>query len=307
MRLYVGPLTVGNIEFNVTLDTGSSDLWIFGSGGSCDIPCGPPGCQADPENPVCCMPLNFPEYRTVKGSSFHIQYGKGWVDGYTGFDTVGLAGYEATAKIGVATSWDPSIIDCEETMNGILGLGYKQKSEEKADSLITVLKNNGQIEKKMFSFYLSETENLFMLGEPNPDYYDHIVWSDVYKPERYGMWWIRMHGMGIKYTNKNETILRSGYTEALIDSGTSYLLMPIKEFNNFRAYIDEARSDCIVPDEISDNGIVCKNYENIEGMPDMWFNIAGRKLVLNPQDYLIRECIERLPLEVCEAYQSYAT
>ena len=91
---FVAQVSIGSESFDLTLDTGSADLWVVGSNVTCT-------------NPVCNWGATYDEQSgnfQSNGGTFSVTYGGSNTDsGYTGTADVSLAGLTITAQpIGVA-------------------------------------------------------------------------------------------------------------------------------------------------------------------------------------------------------------
>ncbi|THU88863.1 acid protease [Dendrothele bispora CBS 962.96] len=96
---FFGTLSIGNppTSYNVILDTGSSDLWIAGS-----------GCRScDANTPT------FSSSSSTKqvGSSFSITYGSGEAAGQLVSDTASMAGFAVTNQVfAVCDQWSDALV-----------------------------------------------------------------------------------------------------------------------------------------------------------------------------------------------------
>ncbi|KAI8988764.1 aspartic peptidase domain-containing protein [Pilobolus umbonatus] len=162
-REYLIELGVGTPVqyFNVTLDTGSSDLWIP------SVECSRKICPYSRFNALKSTSFN----RT--GASFNIQYGSGSAHGHIGYDTITLKGYPSLANqvLGLAVSTEgmagPSL--SKERASGILGLGFPGLMTTDVDNqqlpLIMNLFHNEIIHDPVFSIHLNRQDRYGYTGE----------------------------------------------------------------------------------------------------------------------------------------------
>lgn len=119
---YVTSIMFGNQTFDVVVDTGSSDTWVPQAGFRCydqdthdSVPTGK--CGFGPE-------LYKPSstFKRIPGEEFYVSYGDGeWGSGYTGNESVTLAGITVNQKVGVM---DEAAWRGENITSGLVGLSY---------------------------------------------------------------------------------------------------------------------------------------------------------------------------------------
>ncbi|KAF1804092.1 aspartic peptidase domain-containing protein [Mucor lusitanicus] len=142
--------------FNVTLDTGSSDLWVPSS--SC------------PKS--TCLYSRFIE----KDSStlnqtkrvFDVQYGSGSAKGLVAYDTVTIGNNLTSANhvIGLANTTSGMSTSSITRVSGILGLGFQGLLRDPAeDTFIQKLLRNQVIKEPVFSIYLNRQADYGYTGE----------------------------------------------------------------------------------------------------------------------------------------------
>lgn len=283
-RLYVGAIQLGLTWFNVSFDTGSTHLWVWGNSSICSQPC-----HCGYENKQCCTSDWMSTYalpREVSNSSsskrMYIKYGTGWVSGFMHKDKISMAGIEFTDSFGVATSWAPQLVHCEERMDGILGLGVHS-------DIFYPLIAKSHLDHLIFSFDLRPGRETFLLGEsPDPSQFRELHWFPLFTPN-HERWTISSNALGVSSENKTHILhFRHFHGRVLIDSGTSYIVIPYKFWKDFVKLIRKSRPDCKILGSSSHNGLDCSDiYKKYEGLPDFWVNIGYKRFVLTPEEYAI--------------------
>ncbi|KAH8682790.1 aspartic peptidase domain-containing protein, partial [Tricladium varicosporioides] len=108
--------TVGNQNFTLDIDTGSSDLWLLGPNSTC---IGASNCNY---GPLTFNPNTSSTFRHVQNETFGVFYGAGFATGILGHEEVTVAGITVpNQKIGVVSELS---IPGDGRKNGILGLAY---------------------------------------------------------------------------------------------------------------------------------------------------------------------------------------
>ncbi|KAJ3847457.1 aspartic peptidase domain-containing protein [Lentinula lateritia] len=114
---YIVNVSVGAQSFPLTLDTGSSDLWVISN--ECD--------SADCAN-VARYSQAFSSNLSISQTPFHIDYISGSVSGLVASETVSLGPYRLLSQVfGLANSTD-NINFSSEGNSGILGLAFPSEA-----------------------------------------------------------------------------------------------------------------------------------------------------------------------------------
>ncbi|KAI9360137.1 aspartic peptidase domain-containing protein [Pilaira anomala] len=146
--------------FNVTLDTGSSDLWVPSS--KCSTKICPYSRFVESDSST----LNLTK------QVFEVQYGSGSAKGVVAYDSVTINGDLTSANqvMGLATTTEgmsgPSS-SSHEKASGILGLGFAGLMRDPKHNVpfITNLLNNKIIDEPVFSIYLNRQGDYGYTGE----------------------------------------------------------------------------------------------------------------------------------------------
>ena len=146
---YVAQISIGTPpqQFVVDVDTGSSDLWVWGSG------CTDPECTAndqfDSSESSTFVPVLDENGDPVP---FSITYGSGAVQGIQGNDTVTIGGLSAVGQLFAQATRQTGFSGAP--FDGLLGMAYESISELKSPTVFETLVSQGSLESTVFSMYL---------------------------------------------------------------------------------------------------------------------------------------------------------
>ncbi|UZJ51182.1 hypothetical protein CBS101457_000502 [Exobasidium rhododendri] len=219
---YFGQVSVGTPaqNFNIILDTGSSDFWVVDS--SCT-------------SSQCTGVSSFTSgsSSTFQGSTtpFSIQYGSGAVQGVLATDTVSLAGYSVNSQTFAEVDQLASGT-LQSPASGIMGMGFQQLATSGATPFWQVLAEQSKLSTNSFTFQLARNSDatsatsvssggVFTLGEVDASQYTGTP-NYVSLSGTEGYWTIPIQGYNI---NGQSTTLSTNNVAA-IDTGTSLIIMP---------------------------------------------------------------------------------
>jgi len=234
--------------FTVVPDTGSSNLWIYGS-----------GCKSI----VCRIHDTYDQAASSTyvedGEDFIIEYGSGGVNGYVSRDTVSFGGVNATMGFGQVSSVSGATFYVSQ-MDGIIGLGYDAIS---VDGLPTWLEST-DLEDKSFGFYLHNNPELSYMTIPGmeTDGLTKIATHDVIEQSYWNLNLVSIKG-------PNGLVDTTGI-KAAIDSGTSLIV-----------------GAASIIDPLVEGIVVEKDCAGIEDLPDITFTIDATEYVLTALDYVV--------------------
>lgn len=155
-------------------------------------------------------------------------------------DNVGLAGFRVNIEFGLST-----VISSEFAyfpIDGIMGLGFPEASQQGASTIMDVLAKEKLIDSKMFSVALSRAEDklddgVVHFGRIEKSYYTgNMTYSDSIS--ELGYWEIGLDGAALDGKSYGFT----GRT-AIIDTGTSLILLPPDDAYAVHRAIQGARTD----------------------------------------------------------------
>lgn len=263
---YYGEIELGTPgqKFNVIFDTGSSDLWVAGSG--CDSSCG-----------------RHPKYNSAKsstyvanGTAFNIMYGSGPVSGYESIDTLTMGGLvvksqefaEVTDASGLGAAYKLGKFD------GILGLAFPILSVNHVPTCFENAVTQKLVSNAEFSFYLGDStkdRGELVLGGADPAHYTGPM---TYVPLKAATYWeITLDQLKIGSTS----FIPDGGNNAIVDSGTSILTGPADSVKQIAESLG-AKPLGKTGEYMVDCSATLPNFD---------FIINGVTYTLTPSDYLI--------------------
>ncbi|KAI1629980.1 aspartic-type endopeptidase [Exophiala viscosa] len=239
------PLTIGeNLtigtppqKFNLTLDTGSSDLWVpYVDDETCKSQKnGCPGGSFDPTTSSTFA-------NDTSHTNFTALYGDGTKDiGYYFYDTVTLGG--TTVKnftMGLAeTTLDGTITNDGQ---GICGISYRSGEAAEGWSHPTIYEEmvlQGLIDRSAYSLYLNDFqsgEGSILFGGVDSSKYHGDLTVLPLQPDQngsYNAFWVALTGVSIKDDQGTNSLTADDFTGvyALLDSGTTSTRLPADIWN----------------------------------------------------------------------------
>jgi hypothetical protein len=237
--------------FTVVPDTGSSNLWVYGS-----------GCKSL----VCRTHSTFDASKSssyTKGTkAFEIQYGSGGIKGTQSTDSAAFGGVTAKGMgFGEITKVNGPTFYVSQ-MDGIVGLAFDEIS---VNGIPTFLTSSDLADKdKSFSFYLHNNpeESYMMIPGFEADGYEKIMEHKVVEKS---YWNVKLDSM-----TSDKEVKTDGYMAA-IDSGTSLIVGP-------KAIIDPLVEGITVNQDCS----------GVDDLPDITFTMDGHPYTLEPADYVVQ-------------------
>ncbi|GBC03736.1 hypothetical protein RclHR1_00530011 [Rhizophagus clarus] len=249
---YYAKLTIGGQNFNIILDTGSSNLFVP------NINCISTTCR----NHNLFDPTKSKTF-TAAGNPWEIKFGIGSASGITGIDDIQIGNLVAKQQVfGLANVMSDDNINF--IPDGVLGLAFDNLNTMNTSTLVSALANNNQI-KPIFGFHLSHASNFddqgtFTLGGVDQTKFTgNINFNKIFYPTpvTVGLWEISLDDAIV-----NDQPLSFIGRSAIIDTGTSNILIPeadaaelhslipgsqlVTDSNNTSAYIFPSNSTVIV-------------------------------------------------------------
>lgn len=231
--VYIGTIALGTPPQNFTMvfDTGSSDMWVPAQ-----------ACVT----PVC---LTLIRYNTTSSTTyraenkpFDVKYGDGsHVSGVTAIDSVTLSGTKiANQSFGLAAVDDSTI--AKKGVEGVVGLGFGAVANIKGYStLVETMISRKNLTQPIVSMWMGRQRMgganegsggaVIFGGVDTTKYVGNFTWVPIVDKSS---WKIKFDGVSIA----GKSLGLSG--NALIDSGTSLIIVPSKVASIFHEYIPGA-------------------------------------------------------------------
>jgi len=254
---YVGEISVGTPPqpFRVIFDTGSGNLWVYGSGS---------GMFGRREFD----PKKSPTWRdTFKDST--IAYAGGRVDCKVAKDTVTLGPdvvvpsmffgqtYSASGGLGIG--------------DGVMGLGWPSLAFDDTTVLLTRLLDTSIVDKAIFSFYFTKDENTkvaeLTFGGAKPEHHKgEFSWIPMISHHE-PYWTIKLDDLLIDGKSMG---FCPGGCKIVMDTGSSFFSGPSGDVGTILQHT-RAQRDC----------------SNIDALPPLTFVMGGRNFEMHPKDYIL--------------------
>lgn len=265
---YFGHISMGTPKqnFTVIFDTGSSNTWF-------------PSSNCPKSNLACQMHRRYDSSRSSSyipdGRNFTLWYGAGNVLGYLSQDTVHFAGAKLQGLIFGETLIQQNFEFQSVTFDGLVGLSLGVLVWKNTTPFLKLLCAQNLVKKCIFSVYLHQ-------ASANESKGGEIIFGGFDESRFKG----NLHFVPI--TNSNYWKLKisqvfvnsnkiSGEMEALLDTGTSLILMPQKTYDNLLQ---------VLPSEMEGGNYILNCQSKI--MPDVKLVIGGKTFYLTPGDYLVK-------------------
>lgn len=271
---YIGIIKIGDTKqpFRVLFDTGSSWIWVPGPKDASIF-----GRAFDCEKSTTCSALG--------GKKYELTYGKGEVEGHAYKDSISFTD-DFTVPNQVFL-----VVDSKKDLGGFVADGLFGLGHLRMDDYPTFLENlfqQGLIQDQIFSFYLSNSPmslgsspSVLTIGGYDTSFF--VESSLKYVPVTdWSYWAVRLKGF--KVGNKSVSLEEVRY-QALIDSGTSHVLIPRKTLKNLLEVLN------------NEYGIPCSNERlrlpicgcpngSREGFPTLFFQLGSEEFGLKPEYYV---------------------
>ena len=261
---YFATVTFGsnNKEVQLLLDSGAANTWVMGSD------CTTQSCKTH----TTYGPSDSSTLKSLD-KTFQLTYGSGSVSGELVTDDMSFAGHTISLTFGTASTTSDTFE--HYPMDGILGLGRdKSNTAAVGDTFMETVAAAKIIPAKQFGMSLQRESDGSMYGEinfgaPDTSQYDgDLQFTDTVADGHY--WEIPCDDVLID--GKSATL--TGNT-AIIDSGTTYIIMPPADAKQLHASIPgavaEDDSQWLLPCDID---------------LDIQFVFSGQKYSISPKDYV---------------------
>ena len=245
------------------LDTGAANTWVMGSN------CTTSACLAhDTFGAQDSSTLH------VTTTPWSVSYGTGTVEGVTVTDTVAFANYSVEMGFGSATFTSNDFNNYP--MDGILGLGRTASNQIGAPTVMQVLDDNNLLQANIVGIHLQRNSDGAKDGQITFGGVDHskfqgsLSYTATVSADP-SLWEIpvddvAVSGISCKLTGRS----------AIIDTGTSYVLMPLGDAKIVHAQIPGSTNTGGSPNFM----IPCNTTKTIQ------FTFSGVTYSVQPEDYV---------------------
>ncbi|KAF7369214.1 Peptidase A1 domain-containing protein [Mycena venus] len=221
-------------EFNVILDTGSSDLFVLDT--SCNL------CS------------DAPLFDSSKSSTFSqqtstrptiITYGSGSVEGFIATDTVTMGSFSVASQTFLTVEQlDQGLID--GTVSGLIGLAFQDLAETQAVPFWQALASNNQLSSPEMAFQLLRSTSAndqpggtFTLGGTNSSLFTgNIEFHDLVNASPPTFWQLSLSAVTAQ--GKSVSISTGNNAISAIDTGTTAIGGPTDDVNAIWAAVPNA-------------------------------------------------------------------
>jgi len=267
-KSFAGVITIGSPpqSLRVVFDSGSANLWITSS-------------ECNNGNGACTGKNSYNHALSstyvANGQPISITYGSGAMTGFLDVDTINIGGINVPRQaFAEATSLSASFSGVQ--FDGILGLAYQQLATGNAVTVIDNMVQQGLLAFNVFSVYLDSNPNdeasTLIVGGTDPSYYQgEIQYVPVILYENSLVYYtVQLDGI----TVNGQEVTGCGVSNpcnAIIDTGTSFIVGPTSEANNLIAAI----------------GTVNANCQGVANLPTLSINFNGVTFTLPPSKYVL--------------------
>jgi hypothetical protein len=227
---FISPIRIGGQTLNMSLDSGSADLWVFSS----EMPA---LATVDHE---AFNPSLSPTFRKMPDHSFSITYGDGTgASGNVGTDVVDVGGATVTRQAVQLATFVSTAFMRDAHLSGILGLGFSQLSTVQPAKQKTFFENvMPSLPQPLFTAHLPRDrvgsyEFGFIDGTK---YAGKLAW--IHADTSRGFWQVPTKGFSVG-NNMKRTALRAA--PAIIDTGTTLMLVSKEMADGYYSHVPGAQ------------------------------------------------------------------
>ncbi|KIX95269.1 uncharacterized protein Z520_09186 [Fonsecaea multimorphosa CBS 102226] len=246
-------------EMYMLIDSGSANTWVMGTN------CKSNACQIH-------NTYGSEDSTTLQTTTqtWSMTYGTGEVEGVVVKDTVQLANYTVELGFGLASSASDDFDNYP--MDGILGLGRPASDALGSPTIMQVLNNNGQLAANVLGIHLQRSSDGTNDGQITFGGIDSSKFSgklSYSKTINTNSWQIAAGDAGVD----GKSVGFQSKT-AMIDTGTSYILLPPSDADALHQLIPGSSADG------ETYTIPCSSSA------DVFFTLSGVKYSVSPKDYV---------------------
>ncbi|XP_006042187.3 pregnancy-associated glycoprotein 2-like [Bubalus bubalis] len=271
---YVINITIGTPpqEFQVIIDTSSSDLWVS------SIYC---------QSASCCKHLRYnpkasSSFQSGDGKHINLRYGCGRITGVLATDTVRIGRLIAKSQTFVLSMNQLSGALEHASYDGMMGLAHPSLAIHGTTPIFDNLNKNRIISEPGFAFFISswpQKSSLLMLGGVDHAYHKGALkWVPVTQAH---LWQIAVNHISM---NK-KVIASSGGCQAILDVGSSFLFGPTDIVRSIQRSINPS------PIQNEHQLILCNSTMTL---PPVIFTINGMDFPMSHKYY-----IQKVSKDIC--------
>lgn len=271
--------TIGKNQFPLIIDTGSAYLWVYGND------CTDEACQ----DRALYTPTSTQSSTSTSTSTFELAYVTGTASGEVVEDNIIVNKLATTEKFKFGKAETVPNFFKNYPVSGIFGLPSNDSSA--IQSIISALYESHAISLEKFSISLGSVSNqsdyanagIFAIGDPIKELYQGDVhYSDLIENDSH-YWLIEIDSISIdsysiNFTNsvnlENGKGNSSTSRKAIVDSGTTVLVLPKQDALDLHSYFKNSITDG------TNFAIYCNSTLNID------LNINGQNWTIPPELYL---------------------
>lgn len=270
---YFGQVSIGSpeIKFTMMFDTGSGNLWV-------------PMCGYGISSGGRCYPTPSRLSPQYDGRRISMSYGDGTISsGKVYRETIVFGGLNVSDMEFAGIDYMSTTV--QQQFDGLVGLSQIGASVLSIDPAQTVLFEQGAISENVFAFHLQEdasADGELIMGGYNKELVGDKPIVDV--PVSGSTFWTVM----LSDVRMNKKVVSSSYStsiEAIVDSGTSLIIVPYKMAQKIA---EQAGGK-------SAGGVYTVDCYNMDNMPDFVVSLKdGRELFLTAREYTLNiqgQCI----------------
>lgn len=197
------------------------------------------------------------------------------MEGFVSNDKLTIGDLEIKSQDFAEATSEPGFAFALGKFDGILGLAYDTISVNGVVPPFYQMVNQGLLDKPVFSFYLGNSEEEggeAVFGGIDSDHYTGKI---TYAPvRRKGYWEVELDSIAL-----GDDELELENTGAAIDTGTSLIALPTDTAEMINSAIGAKKGW---------QGQYSVDCEKLSELPELVFNIDGKKYPLSPQEYILQ-------------------
>ncbi|KAI4763514.1 acid protease [Aureobasidium sp. EXF-3400] len=231
---YLSPVTIGGQKLNLNFDTGSSDLWVFSTSLT----------SAQIGEHSAYDPSKSSSYQAIDGATFSLSYGDGsGAAGVVGTDTVDIGGATVTRQaIELATSVSSAFVSDADS-DGLVGLAFSTLNSVSPRPQKTFFDNiMSELAQPVFTAALDlDGSGTYEFGTiDSSKFTGDLHFTPVNASS--GFWQVD----SARYSVGGKDCDRTNASPAIIDTGTSLLLLDPEVVQAYYASVPSAKYDSTV-------------------------------------------------------------